>query len=30
MAAIGAGTLRRLTREGTDAPPRITWRSGLR
>ena len=30
MAAIGAATLRRLTRDGTDAPPRITWRSGPR
>lgn len=30
MAAVGVATLRRLTRDGTDDPPRITWRSGPR
>ncbi len=30
MAAVGLTTLRRLTRDGTDDPPRITWRSGPR
>lgn len=30
MAAVCVTTLRRLTRDGTDAPPSITWRSGPR
>lgn len=30
MAAIGVRTYRRLSRAGTDAPPRITWRTGPR
>lgn len=28
MIAVGAATWQRLTRAGTSAPPRITWRSG--
>lgn len=28
MIAVGLATWRRLTRDGTDTPPRITWRSG--
>ena len=30
VAAAGVHTCRRLTRTGTDDPPRITWRSGPR
>lgn len=30
MTAVAAATILRLTRNGTDAPPRITWRSGPR
>jgi hypothetical protein len=28
MIAVGVVTWRRLTRTGSAAPPRITWRSG--
>lgn len=30
VAVAGVRTCRRLTRDGTDGPPRITWRSGPR